>query len=353
VISSIRIQNYQSHEDSKIELVPGVNIFTGSSDSGKSAIVRALRWVILNLPRGDRFRSKWGGDTEVTVRFDNGEDQDLVELSRIRSSKVNGYQFETMTWKALTSGVPDEVSKLLRMSEVNFQCQHDTAFMLAQSAPDLARFLNNIVGLELIDGVSSYANGLKLREQEKAKYVRENIEKLEVEKKALDDSVKDGETVDELDDKLQELKAVTEKEEKVGFYITNLTQTETALKEFATVEVDRKQSWHLVMLADRLQDFIKRGRLIKEAIVGLKEVSEGLSSIPTVSKKGLEALLEQIQDYNKVLEQELVLGRIMGEIRGVTSKLFIVTNEWGSAKDELKKIMPAVCPVCGSPTKKE
>jgi len=66
MIKTLSIQNYQSHKDSTLEFDPGVNVIVGSTDSGKTAIIRALRWLIWNRPNGDSFRSTWGGDTKVT-----------------------------------------------------------------------------------------------------------------------------------------------------------------------------------------------------------------------------------------------------------------------------------------------
>lgn len=44
-IKSVRIQDFQNHEDTYFELKTGLNLFTGSSDSGKSAISRSFHLV--------------------------------------------------------------------------------------------------------------------------------------------------------------------------------------------------------------------------------------------------------------------------------------------------------------------
>ena len=51
-IKKIIIDNFQSHEHTEIEFGPGLNVIVGPSDYGKSAVVRALRWVLYNEPRG-------------------------------------------------------------------------------------------------------------------------------------------------------------------------------------------------------------------------------------------------------------------------------------------------------------
>ena len=73
MIQKLNIQNFQSHKDTKLEFHPGVNVIIGQSDSGKTAIIRALRWLIWNRPGGDDFRSDWGGGTVVKIKIDARE----------------------------------------------------------------------------------------------------------------------------------------------------------------------------------------------------------------------------------------------------------------------------------------
>ncbi len=54
-IKKVRIQGFQSHLDSTFTLSPGLNVITGPSDAGKTAIIRALRWLAFNEPQGEAF----------------------------------------------------------------------------------------------------------------------------------------------------------------------------------------------------------------------------------------------------------------------------------------------------------
>ena len=51
----LHLINFQSHLNTVIELHPGLNILVGESDQGKTAIIRALRWLFYNEPRGTGF----------------------------------------------------------------------------------------------------------------------------------------------------------------------------------------------------------------------------------------------------------------------------------------------------------
>lgn len=56
-LKKLTIENFQSHIKTTIEPAPPgqLTVITGPSDSGKTAILRALRWLLVNEPDGDSF----------------------------------------------------------------------------------------------------------------------------------------------------------------------------------------------------------------------------------------------------------------------------------------------------------
>ena len=63
MIKSIQIKNIQSHKDTSLEFSPGINAIVGSSNNGKSAVLRALYWARYNRPLGtDTLLSHWAVD---------------------------------------------------------------------------------------------------------------------------------------------------------------------------------------------------------------------------------------------------------------------------------------------------
>ena len=63
MIRKLNIQNIQSHKNTELEFSPGINAIVGSSNNGKSAILRALYWVRYNRPLGiDNLLSHWACD---------------------------------------------------------------------------------------------------------------------------------------------------------------------------------------------------------------------------------------------------------------------------------------------------
>ena len=66
MITKIEIKNFQSHKHTVIDFSNGVNVIIGSSDCGKSAIIKAMRWCITNSPAGNSFRSNFASEKEPT-----------------------------------------------------------------------------------------------------------------------------------------------------------------------------------------------------------------------------------------------------------------------------------------------
>lgn len=78
-IKKIILQNFQSHKYTVIELDEELNVIVGPSDSGKSAIIRALKWVLYNEPAGDFFIREGEREASVTLEF-----SDNIKVKRFR-----------------------------------------------------------------------------------------------------------------------------------------------------------------------------------------------------------------------------------------------------------------------------
>jgi exonuclease SbcC len=158
-MGAISVENFQSHARSRLELHPGVNVVTGSSDSGKSALVRALVWLVKNRPQGFAFKSTFARRRDATLVRVEFADGTWVE--RERSGDENCYLMSGgAELEALRADVPDEVNKALTLEDYNVQGQHDGYFLLQSSAGEVARMLNEVVGLDVIDTTLKRVNSI-------------------------------------------------------------------------------------------------------------------------------------------------------------------------------------------------
>ncbi len=145
MIKSIEISNFQGHKNTSIQFHKGLNVITGITDAGKSSIIRALFWLIFNRPTGDYFR-RWGSKdaVHVGIEFNNGW------IIKERKDKTV-YETENVKLEAIRSDVPEEVQMITNMNENNIQMQHQPYFLLQDTPGEVARKLNELVGLDIID----------------------------------------------------------------------------------------------------------------------------------------------------------------------------------------------------------
>lgn len=145
MLEQLTIRNFQAHRKLSVDFDPHVTTIVGSSDVGKSAIIRALRWLCLNQPSGAGFIRHGSKSVQVSLSVD-----DCV-ITRHKSSTNNLYRLDNQEYKAFKSDVPETISRLLNTSNLNFQLQHDAPFWFSLPASHVSRELNQIVDLGVID----------------------------------------------------------------------------------------------------------------------------------------------------------------------------------------------------------
>ena len=158
-IVSLDIFNFESHRETHVTFADGVTVLQGESEHGKSAILRAMYWVMFNRPSGEEFCSKWGGLTQVELTTDT------VKVTREKGAKVNRYTLETLhngsklQFNGFGQAVPPEIAEALKIEPINVQTQFEGHFLLPPiSSGEVAKQINQYVNLEIIDTSLAAAN---------------------------------------------------------------------------------------------------------------------------------------------------------------------------------------------------
>lgn len=177
----VTIHNFQSHKDTVLELSPTVNSLEGVSDSGKSAILRAMLWCLTNEPDGIGIASNWAKKgpedkkklvDEMSVSIDN--------ITRFRNATKNGYIKYTpgkdpQTYEALKGTVPPDIENAINIGSVNIQRQMDPNFLITMTPGNAARYVNELIGLEEID---TYQKALKGKSHDNANSLKDETKRL-------------------------------------------------------------------------------------------------------------------------------------------------------------------------------
>ena len=340
MISEIVLQNIQSHKETKLQLCRGINAIVGSSNNGKSAILRALNWAIKNRPLGtDILLSHWATDEKgnqkepmsIEIRDDVGN-----TLIRKRTKTENQYIVNGKELNVIKTDVPEEVNRFFRLSDTNIQSQQDSPFLLSLSSGEVARYFNKTVKLDMIDRILSNAESKK--------------RKLKTEKELTEDTVKYLEEKIASYDWLDKVEIILNKYLRVKERYENLTEVCDSLTE----EINKLHS-------QKTYDFTKQSETINKIKEENLELENLLASYIILCKNCGEIKLNKTYNLEK---QKKIIDEITEIIKGSRPKYdaenlqedleeIILCNkdiqDCNSEIDELWIKLPETCPVCGKP----
>ncbi len=174
-------------------------MIVGASDEGKSSILRALKWLCLNQPRGDSFIRHGSDFCKVTSRVD-GE-----SLAKERG-EVTRYVLNGGFYDAVGTSIPQAIQDLLQVGEINFQNQLDAPFWFSLTPGEVAKELNGVVNLAEIDRVFENINSLLRRLKSEESVIQDRLTNSEQEALKLawvEDADRDWKAIEALEEDVE------------------------------------------------------------------------------------------------------------------------------------------------------
>ncbi len=297
MLKKIKIQGFQKHRNKGIEF-ENITVIVGPSDKGKSSILRGLKWICTNRPKGDTFISWDRENAKVTLGID-----DHIVIRR-KGKKGNHYYLDGVKYAAFGNGVPQDIANILNVGPLNWQSQHSSHYLFSKTPGEVAKELNKIVALDTIDRV---LGGLA-SELRKAKATTAVV------RDRLDSARKERKRLSWIKGANRELRGIEALQEQFGKVKQELAGIEDLLGE----GLRAKESIEVT------------GKSILDASRAIQEIERDMEAVQKV-KEGYRSLSRVIAEYNAVQEE-------LSESR----ELF------GESKRELKwQTRGRMCPVCG------
>lgn len=250
-ILEVTVEGYQSHVQSTFSLSPNLTVITGPSDAGKTAIIRALRWMAFNEPTGEAFlhtiRNPDGSVKEaatqvkVSVTFDNG-----VTITKTRRKGKTTYTHSLYPESWEKAEIPPEIKEALGLVKqsygdfetcLNFAFQLDAPFLLSETASTGAKVLGKLAGTEVVDKSISEVNKKTHQTRTEVSYQDKQIGEIDVsltEYFELDNQEAQLKQAEEAFTKLQEAKK--KHDDLVALMSAYGTNTERRIALFDKVE---------------------------------------------------------------------------------------------------------------------
>lgn len=362
----VKIENYQVIKEAELEFKPGINAIIGSTNNGKSAIIRAIRGAI-NNQGGNGFINYNADSCLVDIKF-NGHN---VIWKKTKKQGKSSYTIDGVVLKKIGQKQLEEVASIMNMPEIqvnndrhqiNFWRQLDKPFLVDKTPYQLFDFIVKSDEQEIIRALSEQTE-LSLKEINKhitstSAAIDANTELINT----LITELKDLERFRDID--VDRLELMINLEKTIYDLLAELDNTRiesralldkilkstdfineaTALLASVYTEIDNLQ---------KLEEYLSELDLTTSNITSVIEnidllgrTTQDLEAKVAVAKQ-LENTTESLeQEYTTLNELFILIDKCNKDIISYTSLIDQYTTRIEKLSDELKQFI--VCPLCGN-----
>ena len=359
-IKKIYLKNFQSHRDTMLEFNDGLNIIVGESNHGKTAIMRAIMWVVDNYPLGTDFIT--AGENECIVRI---EYEDSTYIERGRTLKDTGYYrigyfddangFTEQEFKGFTNAVPVEVANLHQMPKVNITkdiethlnvlSQLDAPFLITESPQVKAAAIGRITGTHVIDAAVK-KNSSDIRANKAImKDVEKDIKDTENKIAAMPDISLMEKTLMAYDTVLAQINALSLATEKINSFIDDMVDIELQQKQIHQEYLKYSMINQLRPIVEKAYELYKTISKIKTYLKKIESLNTKIdSSTAIVQENKPKALLLPVINY-AIKQHSFVsyLSNYLTEQHMLTVKKQTATEELDNA-NTYKRLLNILIP---------
>ena len=348
MISKFSGFNFRGFKEFCVELSPGVNVFHGKTDSGKSALLKSIAWPLANKPsKRTGYVRKKTTETGSTLILSEG-----TEIRRRRESKKQLYSIsipgeDTEGFTAFRTKIPERIEEALSIDpEINLQTQFSAHFLVSNSTSGGARasFFNRIVNLGKMDKALS----------ESKKFVKE----LDSKKKAsegllisLEGQRAELSYLDDLGAELEALEALEELARITESDWDNLNQKIAAKHSYESQLdglVDVGDLDDLLPSEESLKKVGGEHSRLEEIIRSRQIIEQDLLKVGTVDVVGLDLLEQEIKNFQELEERCGNLDAFLQLRINLEGSIGALDDQIREADQKLHALIPeGVCPLCG------
>jgi exonuclease SbcC len=372
-ITQVVLENFQDHEHTVIDFVNGINLVVGSSDAGKSAILRAINFVFHNNLKGESFIRHGSTECKVSVKFSDG-----VEVCRIKGGDTNSYILTDIdnnkhSFSKIGTSVPDEIKKQLgqpplddKKRPISYADQMSNLFLVDLSPTDLPRTLSELTGIQ---NLQMAAENLSKNARSYDRIIKDKNDKIEKLEKDLDNYsyvVKDLEAIESIEKSLETINKNVEKTKKArNFIISNnkiSVEAKSVKKQIDTdkklFELDKnfKEAEKLHTQLVNSKRILKSYKTVAEEFNGLKKEIISLKLFASEDNKSKIDVLSNCIDLNTSADTyQIKFKNLSNEKNSLVQSISKEEKIIAENKDELKKLIDELklkgnwCESCNRP----
>lgn len=306
MLTRVRVEHFQSLRSLDLQFSKFV-VVVGPSNSGKSALLRAIR-VLAQNASSPSFVSHGQRSAEVALTFDEEVSVGLKRGKGLSTYWIGDPDGVEEYPKAGTS-VPAEVARSLRFASIedeslSFAFQFDRPFLLSDPGTKVAKVLGDLTNINVLFAATREANRRRLEAQSRLKVRRGDLQR------------------------------VTERLRGFADLPDRIRRQEQDQATFEAVTVAAQKSAHLRQLVDEVE--VCEAAL--KALPPLPAVSVDVAGVERSAGRveALRSLVVAVVEASRCFEEARV------DVRGLTQNLDDLRREYAAVLEAA-----GTCPVCG------
>lgn len=351
MLKKIVLENFQSHKHSELELDPGVNVIVGPSDSGKTAIIRALRWLVWNRPLGEAFIQHGSKYCKVEIEIERSK----IVREKERKNGKNVYLLDEICFNAVGTEPPEEVRNFLNLQEINISQQFDQPFLLSNSPGEVAQHFNKVARLDMID------IGMK-RVSQWIRKIQQDISNRESQIKKLETQLLEYDYLPSLEGRIQSLEQMqnevavkVNQKDKIEELYESLSQVDEEITKLTKITIFEKK-------IDNILQNITEKKQKQENLISIKQLCQKLSDIEKqlLEQNNLVNLEKQINEILSKIDLKKELENQKDKLQNLISNLSQTEQLLNKQTKTIKQLEETfyssfpddICPLCGQKIKR-
>lgn len=321
-IQEVGLKNYQAHKNTVVSFINGDNAIIGASDSGKTALKRAVECVLYNDHSGVDYIKEGEDAYSVYVLLSDG-----TKITRERGKKrINRYIIEKgedkLVLENFGKNVPDEVTQAHKMYKVKIgkkmdslfsAKQLDGPFFLQNTPEERGAIISSIAKTEVIDEAVNMTLS-NLRDQKKEKKV------LEKSLKEDENTLKEYSYLEECESLLNQIKNDVADLKQLN---TKLNINKSNLDKITQMKIKKGRQASILEIFSDIEVKIKDFEIIASKSKEVSKLKNDFNKLIYCidSQSSFVRLIDSLSDIENTLEYQMKIERYLEKFNTL-SRLF-------------------------------
>ena len=344
-IKTITLINFQNHKHSKFDLTNGINLLVGSSDSGKTAVARAIDFVIYNNSEGNDYVHIGEKHATVEIEFIDG-----AFIRRTKGDRLNKVEYryaedeDLHCWVAFSTTYPEDVVKFLGnppksklLGAMSYSNQSNKNFLVDLPETQIPGVISDLIGVsDLEESAILLSSKVKAMDSE-IKSIDRDIVNIQ---KQLDEDYIDLDEKVEKATKIKNLISESSKIEKEKLLVKNYQD------KYNTVRIrandSRKEKEKAEKIIEILSEKIDNLKTIEEELVDKKNISNTYENY-TISISDIEKTVKKYKtisdgNFKKLVETAETFKTNMKSLNDMNGNVETVEADISDCKNEISNL---------------